>query len=228
MEKIRRKIHNYDVFSGHAWYVPGVKGVITLLLLFLAGTLLGSIVTIIITACFGAEAAMNYGMLVAYPLSFVPALIYVGVVSRRNMLFEPGYALDSSHFGQSGGALLALLCAIAVIAAAFMTDFLNSLLPPMPDVLADALKSLTSGELWVDLLCVSIFAPVFEEWLCRGLILRGLLNAKKEDGSRVSSPFWAIVLSALIFADPCQPLAGHPRLRAGLPFRLRVLPHRFA
>ena len=52
----------------------------------------------------------------------------------------------------------------------------------------------------MNLLCVSIFAPIFEEWLCRGMVLRGLLNAKREDGSRVSSPFWAIVISSLFFA----------------------------
>ena len=200
MAKLRRKIHSFDIFSGHAWYVPGVGGIFSLLLLLLAGVALGSLVTVIITFSLGAQAALEYGMLISYPLMFVPPMIYVGVKSRRNMLFEPGYALDSNHFGKSGGALLALLCAIAVLAAAFMTDFFNSLMPPMPDFLADALKSMTSGELWVDLLCVAVFAPVFEEWLCRGMVLRGLLNAKKEDGSRVSSPAWAIVISALFFA----------------------------
>ena len=41
------------------------------------------------------------------------------------------------------------------------------------------------------LLSVSVFAPFFEEWLCRGVILRGLLKKVK--------PVWAITISALIF-----------------------------
>ena len=46
--------------------------------------------------------------------------------------------------------------------------------------------------LWVTLLSVSVFAPVFEEWLCRGMILRGLLKHVR--------PVWAMVISSLIFA----------------------------
>ena len=34
--------------------------------------------------------------------------------------------------------------------------------------------------------------PIFEEWLCRGMVLRGLLTKMK--------PGWAIVVSALFFA----------------------------
>ena len=40
---------------------------------------------------------------------------------------------------------------------------------------------------------VSIFAPFFEEWLCRGMVLRGLLGNKVK-------PAWAIVFSAIFFA----------------------------
>ena len=88
----------------------------------------------------------------------------------------------------------------AVIAAAFMTDAISAQMPPMPQWLDDALTSMTQGKLWVNLLCVSIFAPLFEEWLCRGMVLRGLLNAKKYDGSARIAPVWAILISALFFA----------------------------
>ena len=46
--------------------------------------------------------------------------------------------------------------------------------------------------LWATLLSVSVFAPLFEEWLCRGLVLRGLL--------RKMNPFSAIAVSAVFFA----------------------------
>ena len=39
-----RKIKNYDLFSSHAWYVPGVKGMFGLVGWFLVGALLGGIV----------------------------------------------------------------------------------------------------------------------------------------------------------------------------------------
>ena len=92
------------------------------------------------------------------------------------------------------------MAAAAVLAAAFMTDFINAQMPPMPQWLDEALTSMTQGKLWVNLLCVSVFAPLFEEWLCRGMVLRGLLNAKNYDGTQRIAPVWAILISALFFA----------------------------
>jgi membrane protease YdiL (CAAX protease family) len=65
----------------------------------------------------------------------------------------------------------------------------------MPSWLEQMLKGMTSGKFWMNFLCVSIFAPFFEEWLCRGMVLRGLL-------AHGSKPWVAIVLSALFFALP--------------------------
>lgn len=196
----RRKVNNYSLFNGHAFYTPDVKGMLIMLLWLLFGACIGSVVTMIITMFFGSDAAGEYGTLIAYPLMFVPAMMYAGLKSRRNMLFDTGYALDSNHFGKLGGALCAVMAVVATIAAGFMTDLLNAQMPPMPEWLQQALETMTEGNIWINLLCVSIMAPICEEWLCRGEILRGLLNSKKADGSRVVSPGWAIVISALFFA----------------------------
>ena len=196
----KRKIHSYDIYSGHAWYVPGPKQVLILLLLLLAGTLLGSLIMLLMGIFYSSATVTEYGMLVSYPVMFIPPMLYVGTLSRRNSLFETGYSLDSRHFGRVGGFICAIMASVAVIAAAFMTDALTSLMPPIPEALEAALKSLTNGNLWVNILCVSIFAPVFEEWLCRGMVLRGLLNASRKGGRAPMSPAWAIVISALFFA----------------------------
>ena len=58
-------------------------------------------------------------------------------------------------------AVLIFTGIFSTIAAAFVVEPLTALLPDMP--------------LWATLLSVSVFAPLFEEWLCRGLVLRGLL-----------------------------------------------------
>ena len=62
-----------------------------------------------------------------------------------------------------------------------------------------------NGPLWVNLVTMCIFAPLFEEWMCRGVILRGLLNYEHKGGElsqrpRGMSPALAIVISALFFA----------------------------
>ena len=200
MKKSKRKIRNYDLFSQHAYYTCGVSGMFVLLGLLLVGAILGSLVTLLLTQFYGSSFASEYGMLISYPLMFVPPMMFVGMKSRYNAVFDPGYALDSRHWGPYGPWGCALLVTVAVLATGYMSDALLSLLPPMPDALKDALESMTTGTLWVNLLCVSILAPICEEWLCRGMVLRGLLNTRKADGSPRFSPAWAIVISAFFFA----------------------------
>ena len=208
MEIHRRKVRSYDVFAGHAHYTPAWGGLFALLGLMLVGALLGSVVTLLLTKFYGPSFATEYGTLVSYPLMFVPPMMYAGFKSRSNAVFEQGYALDSNHFGKPGPWICALMATAAVLAAAFMTDCISAQMPPMPEWLENALTSMTQGNIWINLLCVSVFAPLFEEWLCRGMVLRGLLNAKDYDGSPRIKPGWAIVISSLflavIHANPWQ------------------------
>jgi membrane protease YdiL (CAAX protease family) len=60
------------------------------------------------------------------------------------------------------------------------------------DFMIKALEQMMEGPFWSSFLVTAIFAPIFEEWMCRGMVLRGLLTKMK--------PVWAIVLSALFFA----------------------------
>ena len=180
--------------------MPAVKGMFALLGLLILGALLGALVTALFTVILGAEAGAEYGTLISYPLMFVPPLVYAGTKSASRSFFGRGFALDSAHFGRTGALGCALMATAAVIAAGFMTDAVNARMPEMPGWLEDALNAMTQGKLWVSLLCVSVFAPIFEEWLCRGMVLRGLLHARKYDGSRRIAPVWAIVISAVFFA----------------------------
>jgi membrane protease YdiL (CAAX protease family) len=120
-------------------------------------------------------------------------MLYASVNSRRNDMFETGYALDSNNFGKLGGFRMALIASATTLAAAFVVEPLTALLPPMPQWLEDVMNQLLEGSpLWATLLSVSVFAPLFEEWLCRGIVLRGLL--------RKMSPAAAISISAAFFA----------------------------
>ena len=188
---------SYNLFSNYSHFLPGIKGMIMLLIMFVIGGLLGNLVVLGLTFGFSAQFAQEYGMVISYPLMFVPPMLYASYQSRKNELWgsdtpEGGIALDSNNFGQLGGLPLAIIVSIATLAAAFIAEPVNALLPEMPEVLKKALEQLTEGPLWVTLLSVSIFAPLFEEWLCRGLVLRGLLQKH--------SPISAIAVSAAFFA----------------------------
>ena len=189
----RVKPRNYGFLEKFTYYVPGVADMFILLGLLLAGALVSGLVQVPFLAILGREAGMEYAMLVSYPLMFIPPMLYASVKSRNNSFTKNGLLLDNSHFSPLGGALCAVFVVLATISAAFCSDAILAFMPEMPSWLEEALTSLTQGTFWVNFLCVSIFAPFFEEWLCRGMILRGLLGNKVR-------PVWAIVISAVFFA----------------------------
>ena len=197
-----RRIKDYDLFSGHAWYVPGVKGMFGFIGWFLLGALLGGIVTLVMGLFMSPQALQDYSMIVLYPVQFLPAMIYAANQSRKNMIFDAGYTLDNRHFSPYSFALIILVTVVMTFAAMFVFDLPNywnmqltnrsSILSEFYDMMIEMMKQMTGGPFWSSFLLVAIFAPIFEEWLCRGMVLRGLLTKMK--------PVWAIVISALFFA----------------------------
>ena len=162
-----------------------------LLAWLLVGAVLGNIASLVFTLAMG-QASMDYAMVVAYPLMFVPAMIYAGHKSQVNAMACKGVKLDSSHCAPIG-AVVALIVMAGTIAAAYCSEAFTNLLPDMPEWLEEIMKSMTTGNVLINFICVSIFAPLFEEWLCRGMVLRGLLNKNVK-------PVAAIIISAVFFA----------------------------
>ena len=186
---------SYALFTNYSHYLPGFGGMTGLFLLFLLGSLLGSLISGVFVLMMGSsESVMQYSMLIAYPVSFIPPLLYASAKSRRNEFFDKGYALDSNNFGTKGGFAMAVIVSIATLAAAFVCEPVSVMLPDMPETLKKSLELLMDGPLWAALLSVSVFAPLFEEWLCRGLVLRGLMKHMNPTGAiLVSAAFFAIL-----------------------------------
>lgn len=184
---------NYDIFSHYTYCLPGVGGMFGMLGWLLVGALLANVVELPFMLALGQEKGVELGLLVSYPLQFLPAMIYASHISRSNCINNPGVKLDSRHFGRTGGLVCAVLVALATLAAGFCIEPVQTLLPQMPESLRTLMESMTQGSLWANLLCVGVFAPFFEEWLCRGMVLRGLLG-------RDIKPVWAILISAAFFA----------------------------
>lgn len=190
--RTQKRKPSYDLFSRYSHYLPSVGGMFMLFAMFLLGAVLGNIVVLCMQAV-SAEFAEKFGMLVSYPFMFIPPMLYASAKSRRNEIFNEGYALDSSNFGKYGGLVMALVVSASTAAMAFVVEPVVSLLPDMPEWLEQVMEQmLTGGPLWVTLISVSVFAPFFEEWLCRGMVMRGLLKQ--------TSPATAILLSSLFFA----------------------------
>lgn len=164
-----------------------------LLLMLLAGACLGNLLILLLTFMTDIRTATDYGMLISYPVMFLPPMWYASYQSRRNQFFDTGYTLDSSHFGNLKGWGMALMVTVVTWACSFITDPVVSALPDMPEELKTMFEQMMQdGPLWVTVVSTVIFAPIFEEWLCRGMVLRGLLQKVH--------PAWAMVISALFFA----------------------------
>ena len=184
---------SYDLFYSYSHYLPGCGGIVMLLILFMLGALLGNLVSIGLGYIFGNGFIENYEMLISYPTMFIPPLLYASVQSRLNEYSTIGSPLDRGGFGSKGWFMLIFIGIFSTIAAAYITEPVTMLLPDMPSWLEETMKKmLENTPVWVTLISVSVFAPLFEEWLCRGIVLRGLLKTMR--------PFSAIAVSAAFFA----------------------------
>ncbi|MBQ9820041.1 MAG: CPBP family intramembrane metalloprotease [Bacteroidales bacterium] len=200
----RRSVRrNFDLFSSCSWYTPGIGGMFAVLGWLLAGMVAGMLLSVVIKMLLPG-LPLCYTMLIIYPVQFIPVLIFVRLKSMNASMFETGFALDSDHYGTAGLWKMAALAVAAALGAAVMLDLVNHFLPDMDELLKETMSAVLDGPLWVSLLSMSIMAPLFEEWLCRGVVLRGLLNCSRLDkeGNRVRGlhPAPAIVISAFFFA----------------------------
>ena len=180
------------LFYNYSYYLPGVRGMFALFMMFILGAVLGNIVALPLAALLPAESATDWITLITYPIMFLPPMLYARSKSKTSSVFHNGLAVDSANFGRLGGVKMALIVSGMTIATAFAAEPISSLLPEMPEWFEQIMSGLTGGNFILSFICVSIFAPIFEEWLCRGVVLRGLLTTMR--------PASAIAVSAAFFA----------------------------
>ena len=77
------KPRNYRFLDKYTYYIPDVKGMFIMLAFVLLGGLFGNIISIPFLGIFGLEKGMTYAQLVSYPVTFIPAMIYASVQSRK-------------------------------------------------------------------------------------------------------------------------------------------------
>lgn len=199
------------LFENHSYYLPGYGGMLGLFVMFLLGAVLGNFVALPLSAVLPAESANDWATLISYPVMFIPPMLFVRRRSKMESIFNPGLALDSNNFGHLGGWRMALIVSVMTIATSLAAEPITVLLPQMPEWFEKIMQELTGGNFVLSFISVSIFAPLFEEWLCRGVVLRGLLTHGR--------PASAIAASALFFAIlHMNPWQAVPAFLLGLVF----------
>ena len=182
---------SYDFFGKFTYFVPSVAEMFILLAFLIAGVLLGNLVSLV--ALLIPDAGTSVSMLLAYPVMFIPAMLYASFQSNRRKYNSSGVLVDNGNFSPAGGVTCAILAVAATLCVSFCSDIFSKLLPEPSETFKQLMKSVTEGNIILNFISVSLFAPLFEEWLCRGMILRGLLAHNVR-------PVWAIVISAAFFA----------------------------
>ncbi|MCK9628154.1 MAG: CPBP family intramembrane metalloprotease [Bacteroidales bacterium] len=175
------------MFRRYWTYIPDFReSWILVAIMIIGGSLLSWAVTYILQLAL--PTLSDWHPVVAYPFIFLPPYLWIRQVNKRH----PSAAkipFNSPDFGSLGGLVTFLLLPPLLIAFNYVTEPLSSWMP-VPDFIRDLLESVTKNK-YSSLLMMVIFAPLFEETFCRGIILRGLLCHMK--------PWKAILWSALIF-----------------------------
>ena len=153
---------NFKILSGFEYWAPGWKGVFGLLLWLFVGALIGNVLVFLLGMLLGPAWAADYSTVIAYPVMFLPPMFYARSKSIKcEMKGRAPKPLNKGHFAPLGPAICALLVTLITLAAGYIADPIVTLLPPMPEFLEQALNSMVQGNVLINLLCVSIFAPFF-------------------------------------------------------------------
>ena len=141
---------------------------------------------------------------ISYILTMIPPFWYIAAKAKKNanpVLEAPTYVwIDKPHFGKLGALPLFVLLAFAVWALSIVTEPLVSWIP-MPDLIKEAFDAAFDASKPVDLIVsTAILAPICEELLCRGNMMRGILVQK----GVVKAILWSAFIFALIHFNPCQ------------------------
>ena len=152
---------NFKILESFEHFNPGWKGVLKLFLWMMVGAVIGNVITFVLGLFLGTEWVSSYGTVIAYPIMFIPPMFYA---RRRSMMREHLEAnpLNKGVFKPYGAPLCALLVSLMTLAAGYISDPVVTLLPEMPEFLEQALESMVNGNVLINLLCVSVFAPFFE------------------------------------------------------------------
>ncbi len=182
-----RKFNYYCPSLGECWVLVGI--------LLLGAAVFGSVLDILRTAIPSGIWALQS---VKYFFIMLLPLIFVGARASHAYKMVPvtgatPVPVDTSDCGRINPVLYVMLLATALLSLVVVIDPLGSLIPMSDRFKKIFEEAFISSSLPDMVLSACIMAPICEEFLCRGLILRGILN-------RTDSPAKAILWSSFIFA----------------------------
>ena len=171
------------------YYKPGLGGSWMLVLLILVGSVLMSL----------AESYLAHS--VGYFLMMLLPLAWCWW--RGQQAYEAGGSplkINDPHFGQLHPVLFFVLMSVALLALTVVIEPTTTWIP-MPDWIKNLFEDVfVNSALWDMVLATCILAPLLEEFICRGMMLRGMLREK----GPVKAICWSAFLFAFMHFNPWQ------------------------
>lgn len=167
-------------------YTPTLKGC---WILFFCVTVCGSLLS------YPANILKGYPIvstLLSYIILFIPAITFA-YFKGKSTDQRPRYKINAPSWGKLHPAILFMMLPFILAAFIVVCEPINSIITT-PEWFDNIMKDTVSGESPViSFITTCICAATIEEFLCRGLMLRGLLENKYP-------PFKAILWSSFFFA----------------------------
>lgn len=161
------------------------QSLILFLLTAFVGSMLAGFLSIILNWIFRIDIAISTFIL--YPFIFIPATLYIAYKSYSEEISNDD---NKSYINKRAKMGLYLISAPLLIAINIVAENTYSWMD-VPDFIFKLQENMGKYPI-SGFITVVIFAPILEELLCRGIILRGLLKH--------ISPIKAILVSSLIFS----------------------------
>ena len=161
----------------------------------------GNLIAAALLMLLGDSVSFEIKVFISDIISFVPALAFAVAASSRNArravaaCSESGQACgdagpESKSAHGKGTAVVYGLLAVLVIALQVLLEPL-SVFVDTPEYLESLIEQMTNGGI-ISFFAIAVLPAFFEEYLFRGIILRGLLSKY--------APSLAIIVSSLLFA----------------------------
>ncbi|MBQ1672764.1 MAG: CPBP family intramembrane metalloprotease [Bacteroidales bacterium] len=174
------------------YYKPSLGQSWWLVLLLLVGSIVGGGISLFWPA---APQALTYFVMMMLPLLWCVWQGRLAAVSGVHPL-----ALNAPHFGKLPVWAFFVLAAVALIALSIVIEPTTSFIPMPDSIKAVFEKAFVDSKLWDMIASTCILAPLLEELLCRGLMMRGMLTRMKP-GRAI---FWSALIFAVMHLNPWQ------------------------
>ena len=186
-------------FCKVAFYLPTTGNSWLLAMIFIAGSLAAAA---LIGALGMLIPGLNLPTAALYAVSMVIPFLVIFLISNQKWrqaqyLASQGLpyrkvALNNPDFGRMGAPLYLLCAALLTIAASIVIEPLGELIP-MPEIVRQMFeRAFVNSSLRDMIISTCILAPLCEEFLCRGVMMRGM--------AANTAPWKAILWAATIFA----------------------------